>query len=162
MDFLYVIFGSLATISMMIGLLNNGFIFFYLKKKLPIQQTAFDLVVADNLILLSVHTSLTYILYILGLVTCQFPYELSVILPGLNQILYMAFNASALVTVVIKCLFLEHGVILFNTSDATIRKLSWISVGLLTFIYCLINNYGPRNTSPFLFTFLVKDETIER
>lgn len=158
----HVILGFAVTVSAFIGLLNNGLIFFYLRKKLPIQQTAFDLVVSDCLIVLSLNTFLTYLLYMIGLITTSFPYGITAVLAGFNQILYMSFNAYVLVVSVVKYIYLRHGVLIYDTSDSTIRKLSWISFALLSLIYNLINNYGPRQTSPFLFKFLVKDETIER
>lgn len=163
MDFISinVMLGFLATLSMAIGLMNNAFIYFYLRQKLPVKQTAFDQVVADNLIVISFNTFLTYVIYTIGLTNLNLPNELCMLLTGLNQILYMAYNASALVIITVKYLYLEYARIMFETSDATIRKVSWIAVGFLTLIYTLLNNYGPKQ-SLLLFKFLVKDENIER
>lgn len=162
MDIIHVILGFLATISMITGLLNNGFIFFYLRKKLPIRQTAFDLVVADCLIVICLNTFLSYFLYLLGLIPIRFPYWPSAILSSLNQVLYMTSNASGFAAVFVKYLYLKHGVMIYDTSDTTIRRLSWIGTLLLTLIYVLINNYGPRQSSLFLLKFIMKDDSVER
>lgn len=154
--------GFIATISALTGLLNNGLCIFYLKKKLPMNQTAFDLVVADILIITSFSTASTYFCLVIGLMTTPIPIHFTIIVCGMHQILFMGFYSCVLVILVLKILYLEHGVILFNTPDSTIRKLSWISIVFLTLANILMNNFGPKQASPYLFTFVAKDESFQR